>query len=136
MAKVLTAVETDDRGEEIRLSLTLPDAYEGALATNDAESRLRLLLQREVTRAKEVSVVARRDAESLRLPPVAASELPGGREAGTSPRRTIRQPDAGPNQIAFAGSKEPAVPEGEARKGNGGEPVKADAPKVKAGRAN
>jgi hypothetical protein len=89
----LIAVATDLNGRRVELVLRLPDEYQGeAMSTNEAESRLRLMLQTGVTRAAEIVSVSEKDMLSRR------------KFSGMK-----RSPSAGPDQIAAAGSKSPAV---------------------------
>lgn len=91
----VVAVHTIE-GERAEIVLKLPDAFAAALNsnTNDLETSLNYILRTSVNRALTNAVVARKDhlfAEERRKNPVP------------------RDPNAGPNQIAFAGSREPAI---------------------------
>jgi hypothetical protein len=96
--KTVVAVE-GGAGERVEVTITLPDGAEDALArnVNGIRESLRLIAQRAASQAAENVFVAKKDLsdEQMRL------QLAADQPASTAPR--------GPNQIAFAGSKAPAV---------------------------
>ena len=81
--------------------LTFPDAVTDAdLATGNALGRTRIKLQQAVEVAAENAFVAMKDRKEA---DARAAEARARRASGE------KEPPRGPDQIAFAGSKEPAV---------------------------
>lgn len=78
-------------GHRVELTLKVDDEAARSLSVGRADERLRLLLSSESQRAAEIVAVAVKDAKA---------------EAERPPRAAA---PAGPHQVAFAGTKEPAV---------------------------
>lgn len=100
----LTAVAEDAEGNRFESTLTIPDKFQAVLDVNEAEKRLRFALQREVNRAVEILSVSLKDDQDR------VEREKAQRKAGVDPKK--RAADAGPDQVAFAGTKESVeVPE-------------------------
>jgi hypothetical protein len=83
--------------QDLTLTLTLPDSVKACLQVNDAEERIQLLLGRELKRIEEIVLVCEND-HRVQL----EAHMKRSLEA-------IEVMERGPDQIAFAGSKEPAI---------------------------
>jgi hypothetical protein len=83
-------------GHRCELILEVPDDAAASLGTGRADERLRAWLSQEAQRAAEIVAVAAHDA---------VAEARAKAEAKKTPATGKR----GPDQVAFAGSKEPAV---------------------------
>lgn len=99
MPRTLIAVSLTPAGEEVRLTLTLPDsATSTVLATGLAETRLRRLLDTEAERASQIVGVAIADHAEAQA--IASLNAEG---KGAHSRRTLEVVEIGvrgPDQIA------------------------------------
>ena len=93
----LIAVATDDVGRRYEVDLTIPDEVVGSLSVNNVRARLQRAIQQTAEHAATNCYVADKDRALAAL----ARQTDEGQEQVTAPR--------GPDQIAFAGTTQPAV---------------------------
>ena len=89
----IVAVATTPDGQRVEATLDIPDAYAASIDTGNARERTRAKLQQAADVAAENIYVARKDYDVQRH----------------SRKAVDKKAPRGPDQVAFAGSKEPAV---------------------------